>query len=59
MIEHDGLPVALGMTGFTLVSVAPFVFVVLLVARVAVHRGVFEGRSGVTFLALGGFMLSD
>jgi hypothetical protein len=35
------------------------VFVVLLMARVAVHRGIFEGRSDVAFFALGGFMFPN
>lgn len=32
MIEHDGLPVTLGVAGFAFVPVTPFMLVVLLVA---------------------------
>ena len=59
VIEDDRDPVPFRMAGFTLLSVAAFVLVVFLVARVAVRRGVFKCRGCVTFLALGGFMLSD
>ena len=59
MVKDDGLPVAFCMAGLALLSVAPLMLVVLLVAGVALHRSIFERRRRVTFLALNRFMLSN
>ena len=45
MIERDGLPIALRMAGFALLSVCPFVFVVFLVTGITIQRRVFKSRS--------------
>lgn len=58
MIEGDGLPIALRVAGLTFLSVRPFVLVVLLVAGIAGHRSVFEGRGQMAFLAVHLGMLS-
>jgi hypothetical protein len=58
MIESYGLPIALSVALFALLSVAPFVLVVFLMTGVAVHRRVFEGRCEMASLASDFFMLA-
>jgi hypothetical protein len=45
MIEHDGFPIVLSMTLSALLSIGPCMFVVLLVAGIAIRWGVFKGGS--------------
>jgi hypothetical protein len=51
MVERDGLPFFLPMARFTLLSVSPFMFVVFLMAGIAIHWGIFKGRCQVTLFA--------
>ena len=52
MIERDGLPIALRVTGLAFLSVRPFVLVVFLVTRITIQRRIFESRSQMTHFAL-------
>ena len=58
MIEYDGFPIILPMTLFALLSIGPCMFVVFLVAGIAIHWGVFKGRCQVACLAFHLGMLS-
>ena len=58
MVERNGLPVTFSVARFAFLSIGPFVFVVFLVAGETLHRGIFECRCKVAFLALCRGMLS-
>jgi len=51
MIEQNSLPITLAMTILTLWPISPFMFVVLLVAGIAVERRILKGRCTVATLA--------
>ena len=51
VIEGEGLPIAFSVAGLTCFSVQSFVHIVFLVAGVALHGGIFEGRRQMAFFA--------
>ena len=51
VVEGESLPIAFSVAGLALFPVQPFVHIVFLVAGVALHRGVFEGRRQMTLFA--------
>lgn len=57
MVKDDSFPVAFRVTCLTLVPIAPFVFIVLLVTGITVARCVFERRSEMALFAFNGLVL--
>ena len=58
MIERNGSPIGLRVAGLAFLSVAAFVLVIFLVARIALERRIFEGGGEVALLTLDLGMLS-
>lgn len=59
MVKDDGLPVPFCMAGLALLSIAPFMRIVFLVAGVAFEGGVLKGRGRMAFGTLHRLMLAD
>lgn len=51
MVKRDSFPISLRMARLAFLTVTSFMFVVLLVARVTVSRGVLKGRSKMASFA--------
>lgn len=52
VVECDGLPITLPVTGFAFVTVCSFMLVVFLMTGITIQRRIFESGSHMTILAL-------